>query len=423
MNLKIPYGHGYLEADRPMASCETLTTRLGELASGLSGSELVKNAMENPIGSPGLSELACGKESAVILISDHTRPVPSREILPAMLAELREGSPNIDVTLLVATGCHRLTSCDELRSKLGDEIFYRENIVVHDSRSKRNVEIGTLPSGAPLVIDRTATECDLLVAEGFIEPHFFAGFSGGRKSVLPGICDQKTVMGNHCSAFLADPYARTGVLDGNPIHRDMIVAAQMAKLKFIVNVILNSEHRTVAAFVGDAIRAHYAGCEKLMDYCGVKPQKRGDIVITSNGGAPLDQNLYQAVKGMVTAARFATENGVIIMCAECADGSGSDDFYMAMRGCESAQKLYEHILTIPQDKTQMDQWQYQMLARVLIKHRVIVVTRPELKDMVHEMKMEFAPNLEKAMLAADSIAGTCPHYVIVPDGISVIPML
>ena len=154
--------------------------------------------------------------------SDHTRPVPSRDILPNMLRELKEGNPNIAVTLLVATGFHRPTSSKELEEKLGREIMEQCKIVVHDCRDpERNVKIGTLPSGAPCVIDKIAVETDLLIAEGFIEPHFFAGFSGGRKSVLPGIADQVTVLGNHCSRFIDSPFARTGILDGNPIHSDM----------------------------------------------------------------------------------------------------------------------------------------------------------------------------------------------------------
>ena len=421
MGIHIPYGSGSLELDDARLDVETLTSRIDSLRSGLSGAELVRRALASPIGSPRLSELARGKRSAVIIISDHTRPVPSREILPAMIDELRAGSPDIGIKLLVATGCHRLTSTDELRRKLGDEIYDSFPVVVHDCRSGENVPIGTLPSGAELVVDRTALECDLLVAEGFIEPHFFAGFSGGRKSVLPGICDKKTVMGNHCSAFLANPLARSGILDGNPIHRDMTAACRMAKLQFIVNVILDSEHNTVAAFAGDAIDAHRAGCDELMRWCGVRPEKRGDIVVTSNGGAPLDQNLYQAVKGIVTADAVAADGGVIIMCSECADGSGSDDFYRSLRGCASPQALLDQILTVPQDETEMDQWQYQMLVDVLVRHRVIMVTRPELAGMVREMKMDYAPDLESAMDAAMALRGNDAHIVVMPDGISVVP--
>ena len=174
----------------------------------VSEDDIVLAAMASPYGGKTLQELAAGKKTCTIIISDHTRPVPSKHIIPFMLTELRAGNPDIAITLLVATGFHRPTYTDELRAKLGDDVVDNECIVVHDAFDVgSNVKIGVLPSGADLVIDRVAAEADLLVSEGFIEPHFFAGFSGGRKSVLPGVCDAVTVMGNHCSKFIASPNA------------------------------------------------------------------------------------------------------------------------------------------------------------------------------------------------------------------------
>ena len=219
--IAIPYGKSHLDVAFPYNGL--LTSRVDELKSDRTGRELVEEAMASPMGTPGLAALAAGKKRCTIIISDHTRPVPSRDILPPMLAQLRQGNPEIRVTLLVATGFHRLTTTAELEAKLGKEIAGSEKIVVHDAFDpESNVQIGVLPSGAPLVIDRTAVDTDLLIAEGFIEPHFFAGFSGGRKSILPGVCDKTTVLGNHCGAFIASPYARTGILEGNPLHRDMV---------------------------------------------------------------------------------------------------------------------------------------------------------------------------------------------------------
>ena len=175
--IAIPYGKGHLDVAFPYNGL--LTSRVDELKSDRTGRELVEEAMASPIGTPGLAALAAGKKRCTIIISDHTRPVPSRDILPPMLAQLRQGNPEIRVTLLVATGFHRLTTTTELEAKLGKEIAGSEKIVVHDAFDpESNVQIGVLPSGAPLVIDRTAVDTDLLIAEGFIEPHFFAGFSG-----------------------------------------------------------------------------------------------------------------------------------------------------------------------------------------------------------------------------------------------------
>lgn len=414
--VRIPYGKTYLEYDEKGAP--VLYSRIGELYAEEDGYEIVRTAMENPIDSPRLKELAKGKKNCVIIISDHTRPVPSRDILPNMLRELKEGNPNIAVTLLVATGFHRPTSSKELEEKLGREIMEQCKIVVHDCRDpERNVKIGTLPSGAPCVIDRLAVETELLIAEGFIEPHFFAGFSGGRKSVLPGIADQRTVLGNHCSRFIDSPFARTGILDGNPIHRDMLAAAEMAKLAFIVNVVIDEDKKTVAAFAGNYLTAHRRGCDYMLDYFKTAPV-RADVVVTSNGGAPLDQNIYQCVKGMTAAEACCEEGGVIILCAECADGHGGEGFYRALRDCESPSALYAAQMATPQDETVPDQWESQILARILIHHTVIFVTRPELKNIVEDMKMRFAPSLEAAIAQAAAMGKKKTAFI--PNGISVI---
>ena len=416
--VEILYGKGSMTC--PVEPDAVLTAHGGQAKAEISGSELVRQAMAAPIGSAPLSVLAQGKARATVIISDHTRPVPSKDILPWMLQELREGNPEIQITLLVATGCHRGTTKDELVAKLGREIAEREQIKVHDAFAQEdNVEIGILPSGAPLVIDRAAVETDLLVAEGFIEPHFFAGFSGGRKSVLPGVCAAATVYGNHCGAFIADEHSRTGVLMGNPIHRDMIAAAEMAELAYIVNVVIDDEKNTVAAFAGDPVLAHEAGVNWLKDRCAVKAVP-ADIVITSNGGAPLDQNLYQCVKGLTAAEATANPGAVLILCAEAADGIGGEGFYRSLLECGDAAELYEAYCATPQDQTIPDQWQTQILARILMKHRVILVSRKELAETIREMKMDYAETLEEALTMARETVGEGGTVTAIPNGISVI---
>ncbi len=415
MKVHIPSGKQFIEYE--IEQDRIVTSRLNEMKAQESGIELVRRAMDAPIGSERLCELAKGKKTCTLIISDHTRPVPSRDILPLMLKELREGNPELDITLLVATGCHRGTTEKELADKLGSEIAGREKIVVHDAFDpERNVRIGTLPSGAPLVIDRLAAECDLLVSEGFIEPHFFAGFSGGRKSVLPGVCDRVTVWGNHCGEFIASEKARTGLLDGNPINIDMEAAARLAKLQFIVNVVIDHEKHTAAAFAGDCIKAHRAGCEFLKQCAVVRPVY-GDIVITSNGGAPLDQNLYQCVKGLTAAEGCIQGNGTIILCAGMADGIGGDGFYRAFWDCTSPAALYEEYRNTPMNETKQDNWQAQILCRVLMKHRVIFVTGRHMKQAIEDMKMEFAETLPEALAMANSDG---KRITVIPDGVSVI---
>ena len=414
----ILYGKGAIEFDEARYGANVIESRIGELKADGDGRSIVRKAIENPIDSPRLRELAKGKRSCVVIISDHTRPVPSKDILPEMFAELEAGSPGIAITLLVATGFHRPTTTAELEAKLGADILKRVKIVLHDSRNAAsNVKVGVLPSGAPCVIDKVAAEAELLVSEGFIEPHFFAGFSGGRKSILPGVADQVTVLGNHCSKFIDSPCARTGILDGNPLHADMVAAAKMAKLAFIVNVVIDEAKRTVAAFAGDPFAAHRKGCDFLLGYAKVAP-KPADIVITSNGGAPLDQNLYQCVKGMTAAEATCNPGGVIIDCVECADGHGGQSFYESLKNCESADAFYAQCLATPQDKTIPDQWEAQILARIIRNFTVIVVSRPEMKTMVEEMKMRYAATLDEALALAHGMGKRT--LTVIPNGISVI---
>ncbi len=399
-----------------------LVSDVDRLASDRDGISIVKEAMASPIDSPRLRDLAKGKPDCVIIISDHTRPVPSRDILPPMIGELREGNPDIQITLLVATGFHRGTTVEELRAKLGDELYeeFKDHIVVHNAHDpESNVKVGVLPSGPDCILDKVAVNASLLVAEGFIEPHFFAGFSGGRKSVLPGIADAVTVMGNHCSKFIDHPCSRTGILDGNPMHEDMLAAARMAKLAYIVNVVIDENKKTVAAFAGNFETAHRRGCDFVSGYVCVKPAP-ADIVITTNGGYPLDQNAYQSPKGMTAAEATVKEGGVIIMLASCVDGNGGDYFYHIIADEPDIETAYQKFLATPQEKTAPDQWCSQIFARIARKYTVIFVAEPEQREMIEGLKVTYAPTLEEAYRLARSIKGENASLTCIPNGISVV---
>lgn len=258
---QLPYGKGHLDGGVLAALApRVLESRLAGTRPVGSETAMVEAALAAPIGSPTLAELSAGKKNVVVIASDHTRPVPSKVIMPLLLREIRRGNPEADITILIATGCHRGTSRQELIDKFGEDLVAQERIVVHDCDHSEMAALGTLPSGGRLLLNHLAVEADLLVAEGFIEPHFFAGFSGGRKSVLPGVAARRCVMYNHNGRFIDDPRARTGVLEGNPIHRDMVYAARTAKLAFICNVVLNERHEVVFAAAGDLEQAHAAGC-------------------------------------------------------------------------------------------------------------------------------------------------------------------
>ena len=414
------YGKGYLtgtfEEGRLLG---VLESRLHRYIPKGSETELVREAMLHPYGSPRLSEMAKGKKKVTVIASDHTRPVPSRVIMPLMLAEIRAGAPDAEITILIATGCHRGTTREELVSKFGEEIVDNEEIVVHDCDDEENmVSLGRLPDGGELKVNRLAVECDLLCAEGFIEPHFFAGYSGGRKSVLPGIASRSTVLANHCSAFIADAHATTGVIDGNPIHRDMLYAAKRAKLAYIVNVVLGSKKEVLYAVAGDCEEAHRAGVAFLSAYAQVEAVP-ADIVVSTNGGYPLDQNIYQAVKGMTAANATVKPGGVIIMLAASDDGHGGEMFYRLFREERSDEALIATFLATPAERTVPDQWQAQIFAQILRDHRVIFVSEAP-DDMVRDLHMIPAHSLEEAVEKAEKILGCQGTITAIPDGIAVI---
>lgn len=420
LSFSLPYGQGSISASVPEKSLvDVLTSRIETYIPKAEPRELVLQAMENPIGTPRLRELAKGKKKVVLIASDHTRPVPSRLIVPPMLEEIRKGNPEAEITILIATGCHRGTLPEELREKFGDEIMENEKIVIHDCDTPYVTDFGKLPSGGPLVVNSIAAEADLLVAEGFIEPHFFAGFSGGRKSVLPGIAGREVVLANHNGKFIANPNARTGNLTDNPVHRDMIYAAKTVGLAYIVNVVMDSSHKTIYAVAGDVEQAHAEGCRFLSSYCGVKPSRAADVVITTNGGYPMDQNVYQAVKGMTAAEMAVKPGGVIIMCSKCEDGHGGPIFYDTFRLGGELSEMMDTFVNTPADKTIVDQWQSQIFVRVMLKAKVIFVSDQD-DEMVRDFRMIPARTPEEALEKAAELLGKEEFTVtVIPDGIGV----
>ncbi|MBE6628481.1 MAG: nickel-dependent lactate racemase [Ruminococcaceae bacterium] len=418
--VKFPYGKEMIEYDFSNEKfLGTLTSSIHGYEPKEQGIALVKTAMKNPIGSPRLYELAKGKKKIVLIASDHTRPVPSRVIVPPMLEEIRAAEPDAEITILIATGCHRNTTKEELIAKFGEEIVENECIEIHVSTDEdAMVHLGTLPSGGALRINRIAAEADLLISEGFIEPHFFAGFSGGRKSVLPGIASRETVLANHCAEFIDHPRARTGILDGNPIHADMLFAAKAAKLAYVVNVVINEKKEAIYAVAGDAEAAHRKGCEFLSGLCQVKPLE-ADIAITTNGGYPLDQNIYQSVKGMTAAEATVKKDGVIIMLSRCNDGHGGESFYHQLADEPDIAKSMAQILSRSRGETVPDQWEAQILLRILLHAKVIFVSDAP-KKMIEDMHMIPAESLEEALTLAKKLLNN-PHPTVtaIPDGVSV----
>ena len=416
----IPYYTSALElhVDEKNLKAE-LDSRTDSYDAGKGEAELVREALANPIGTPRLCELAKGKNRIVLVTSDHTRAVPSKLTLPLLLEEIRRGNPEADITILIATGLHRATTEEEQRRMFGDAIVDNEKIVVNQAFVDEDFEkVCDLPSGAELWVNKVALHCDLLVTEGFIEPHFFAGFSGGRKSILPGICNAATVNENHSYKAISSPYSTTGVLEHNPIHEDMVCAARAVNVQFIMNVALNAEKKVIAAFAGDLEQAHEKGVTFVRSLAQC-PSVEGDIVITSNGGYPLDQNLYQSPKAVATAEACCREGGVIIMCASCCDGMGGTHFEkLIVKG--TVDEIDAYLSKIPPKETIPEQWCAQIFARILKKHNVILVTTYLDHELVRKANMIPASTPDEALEMAYEIMGRDAEVVVIPDGVAVL---
>ncbi len=299
----------------------------------------------------------------------------------------------------------------------GDAIVDHEHIVCNNAFDPaRFVDKGTLPSGASFKVNHLADEADLLICEGFIEPHFFAGFSGGRKSILPGICAEETVKENHSYKAIASPFALTGVLEKNPIHEDMLVAARRMNVAFILNVALNAKKQVVGAWAGDLEQAHAAGVAFVRQWSQCPPIE-GDIVVTTNGGYPLDQNLYQSPKAVATAEACAGEDGVIIMCCSCLEGMGGSHFAELIQ-MGTPEEIDAYLSTIPAKETIPEQWCPQIYARILHKHPMILVSNLD-PATVRRCNMIPAASPDEALALARDIKGASARVVVIPDGVGV----
>lgn len=379
----------------------------------------VLSAVQNPVEGPSLSEKVAGAKRVLLITSDHTRPMPSKITIPVLLSEIRKGAPEAEIKILIATGFHRATTKEEIEERFGKEVAEQEQIIVHDARNAEMTYKGVMPSGGELWVNALADWADFILSEGFIEPHFFAGFSGGRKSILPGIASQKTVFYNHNSEFINSTEARAGKLAKNPIHADMAFAAKAVGLSFIMNVVLNSKKEIVKAFAGDPVIAHQAGCEFVKEHSEISV-KESDIVVTSNGGFPLDLNIYQSVKSMYGAEDCVRKGGVIIAINSCYDGHGSEGFQKLFLEHKTPQAVEKAILSQKRGETMADQWQAQILARIMQKATVILVTDMCPKEMVEGFGLKYAKSFEQAMEIADEIVGEEGKVAFLPNGVEII---
>ncbi len=325
--------------------------------------EALRQALRRPIASPPLADLVRPDSSIVVVISDSTRPAPNRLMLEALLGEL-DASAAERMHVLVATGLHRPTRDDELDRMLGHELHRRLRITNHDARDESSLRhIGKTSSGRPVLINRRYLDADIRITLGLIEPHFFAGFSGGAKLILPGVAGEASILCNHDAEMIGHSKARWGTLAGNPIHLEQREAARLAGCDFSVNVTIAGDGAITGIFAGELEAVHDAGCEAALQAAMQPVDEAYDVVITTNGGHPLDLNLYQAVKGMDAAAQIVRPGGHIVMAAECREGAGHGDFVHILREHRTPGSMVKFINETRHVRG--DQWQNQIFGRVL----------------------------------------------------------
>ena len=365
--ISLPFGKQYTTLDIPRRNSLNLLQARDPPVSD----RTIYDALETPIASPHLSEIISPNSKVVILVSDITRPVPTRRILPPILNELAKGSVKPrNISIIVATGLHRENTPSELRTMLGESTVETYSVSNHNAIDATNHKhLGYSIRGTPINLNRLVCEADIRVATGYIEPHEFAGFTGGRKSILPGVAGIDAINHNHSIQMLTHPKARMGILRGNPVHEDMMEVAACVGIEFLVNVVLNSSHQIANTVTGDMESAHLMGVKFLEQFATVDVAEQTDIVIASSG-YPLDFDFYQSIKAAMSAETVVKEGGVIILLAECRDGYGPQAYERLLTAAATPQELSD--LTQANYRADVDHCLF--LSRILEKCSVILVT-------------------------------------------------
>ncbi len=378
-------------------------------------------ALRAPIGAAPLREIVRPEQRVGIVFSDITRATPHHLILPAVLGELAH-VPAERITLFNALGTHRPNTAGELRGMIGD-LADRHRLVQNDAFDPgTQAPLGVTSRGHEVWLNREAAACDVKILTGFIEPHFFAGFSGGGKALMPGMAGLRTVLGNHDAGMIAAPNATWGVTRGNPIWEEVMEVAHLAGGAFLVNVTLNRDKAITGVFAGDLDRAHAAGCAFARETAMAPATAAFDIVITTNSGYPLDLNLYQAVKGMSAAAQVVKPGGAIIIAAECWDGIPDHGLYGRLLREASSPRQRLDAITAP-GFLQQDQWEAQVQAQIQLKADVYVRSDGLTDEQIRGALLKPCHRIE------ETVAGLLPRYgpdatiCVLPEGPQTIPYL
>jgi len=372
-------------------------------------------ALDHPIGTAPLVELAAGKHTAAISVCDITRPAPNRLTLPPLLQRLHTaGIPREGVTILIATGLHRPATKEEVDIILGPEIAASYRVVSHEARDlERHVHLGATRRGTPVYIDERFITADLHITLGFVEQHLMLGFSGGRKLIAPGLAAQQTIKAIHAPRFMREPMATEGSIAHNPLHAELLEIAGMARHDFMLDVTLTQERAISGVFAGDPVRAHAAAVDFIESTSLERLPRPADAVITSAAGYPLDLTFYQIVKGVTAAQHIARAGGRILVVAECAEGVGSPEFARKLASYNGHTGFLDEIRDAA---VEVDQWQLEKLALCGLKHELYFYTPGVHKQQLGSLGHRAYNNLDEAIAAVLSGLSADAQVVLVPEG-------
>ena len=375
----------------------------------------ILSALRSPLEGPPLSAIARAGDRIAIAVCDGTRPQPRRDMLLPLLGELAHVPPS-RITILIATGTHRANTPHELRDMLGDDIVDRYAVVNHDARDAATLAPACVTaSGVSVSLNRTFLDADVRITTGVVEPHFFAGFSGGPKMVAPGLAGLATVLELHNAARIGHPNATWGVLQGNPVHDEVREIARRVGVHFALDVTLNREKAITGVFAGHAAPAHAAACARARADSMHVVRRPFDVVVTSNSGYPLDQNLYQAVKGLSAAARIVKPGGTIVCAAECRDGVPEHGAFAEVLALAPTPEALLATIGAPGFLVP-DQWQVQILARVLGRARVLMKAGGVTAAQLAAAHLEPIDDVSAAVARALRAAGPGATVGVLPQG-------
>jgi len=423
MNVHLPYGEHGLDVELPD---DSVVLEPEQTAGIPNPGSAIAQAIERPLGAPPLRDLIRPGQQVAIVVSDITRPVPNGVLLPPILDAIHScGVPPEDVVIVVATGMHRASTPDEVERMLGAEISAAYEIVNHDARDEATLEhVTTTARGADLRMNRRYLNSDVRIVTGFVEPHIFAGYSGGGKAVLPGVAGAEIVMSNHGAEMLGHPKATWCVTEGNPVFEEMRDIALLTKPSFCVNVTLNAEREITGVFAGELVAAHEAGIAQAERQYVRMIDEPFDIVVSTNMGYPADLNLYQAVKGMSVAAQGVRDGAAIVLVAECRDGLGLDEYTELLTSEGSPKALLERIHS--PGFARYDQWGVQLQTMVQAKADVWLhsAMSRETTESAHLNYCEsVSETVDELRTQYEANLGRAPRIGVLPHGHLTVPRL